>query len=288
MSSELPMLKPRDPLNDQNRLREIRGALALSDPKRAVMLACRALDDGLNEPLLFYLRAKARLRQNRPDEAARDLIQAAARASDDVRLRFACGAELIALQQFADAIPVLEEAIRLDPTHAPGHFSLGWALEVMGDSVRALDSFEKVLTLDPRHAAALARLACIALHMGDMSLARDYAERSLAIDANEYEALCATVKIALAANDFDRAEQFLQRLLQLKTLAPDDHATVMGMVGDLRHAQMRFADAFRAYGAANSEKRNYFAPRFERPAGQRFGDYVHWLAAQFESGARAV
>jgi hypothetical protein len=59
----------------------------------------------------------------------------------------------------------------------------------------------------------------------------------------------------------------------------------MGMLGDLRHAQKRFAEAFKAYGAANAEKRKYFGPQFERRTGQRFSDYVHWLATRFEAGA---
>jgi tetratricopeptide (TPR) repeat protein len=256
--------------------------------QNAVMLACSALDEGLDEPLLFYLRSKGRIRQNRPEDAARDLKASAARAPDDGRMQLACGEALIALQLFSEAITVLEAAIRLDANRAQGHFSLGWAYDVTGDLLRAGECYGKAVAFDPRHAGALARLSCLALHMGDISRARNYASRSLAIDADEYEALCAQVKIALAVNDFDHAEQNLQRLLELKTIAPDDRATVMGMLGDLRHAQKRFAEAFNAYGAANAERRAYFGPRFERRAGQRFADYVHWLAAQFEGAVRTA
>jgi tetratricopeptide (TPR) repeat protein len=278
---ERPEFRLRNPVHDARTLREVRGAMASSDMSRAVLLACRALDDGLTDPLLFYLRAQFLIQQGKQDEAVRDLTQAAMLAPADARMRIACGADLIRLKRNSDAIDMLKEAVRLEPSLAPGHFNLGWAHEHAGELAPAAACYEKAVALDSRYASALARLAGVALRLGDLQTARDYANRALAIDPNEYHALSTEVDVALAQNEQDRAEACVQRLLALQHLPPDDHAGALRLLGDLRHAQGHFADAFEAYASANAETEEFFKPQFGQSGKESFTNYIAWLTAYF-------
>jgi hypothetical protein len=53
-------------------------------------------------------------------------------------------------------------------------------------------------------------------------------------------------------------------------------------LGDLRHAQARYPQAFAAYSESNRLKYMYYAHRFETP-GTTAADYCRWLTRQFEN-----
>ena len=48
-----------------------------------------------------------------------------------------------------EAIPHLQEALRLDPSHAEAHSNLGVALARRGRVVEAIDHYREALRLDP-------------------------------------------------------------------------------------------------------------------------------------------
>jgi hypothetical protein len=58
---------------------------------------------------------------------------------------------------------------------------------------------------------------------------------------------------------------------------PVERAIAMGMIGDIRHVQQRYAEAFDAYTTANDSKYGVFAPRFDRAGGETAFSYTLWL-----------
>ena len=148
------MSKLPNPIRDERVLHEIRGALAASDGQRAVALACRALDDGLRDPLLFYLRAKALIRQSKAEAAVQDLLQTLSLAPSDIDMRIACAIDLIGLEHAHEAIVVLRHAVRLDPGNWFAHFNLGRAYDAVEDIRSAIASYELTVALAPGHAVS--------------------------------------------------------------------------------------------------------------------------------------
>jgi tetratricopeptide (TPR) repeat protein len=71
---------------------------------------------------------------------------------------------LVLKGKLAEALPYLEEAIRLQPNRAPGHFVLGRALATLGRSKEATEQYRRAFELDPSDLEACGALA--------MSLAR--------------------------------------------------------------------------------------------------------------------
>ncbi len=66
-------------------------------------------------------------------------------------------------QQFDEAVPRFEEAVKLNPKNTNAWNGLGWSLFNSGDPDKAIDSFRKVLELEPTHPAALNGLGQIFL-----------------------------------------------------------------------------------------------------------------------------
>jgi tetratricopeptide (TPR) repeat protein len=277
------MLSARDPVLDERRLHEIKSALAVADRPRAIALACRALEDGLQDAMLLYLRSRALIQQSKYDAAVRDLVQAAALAPADLQLRTTCGSDLVELEHTREAIAILEESVGLAPDFAPAHFELGLAYEREDDHDRAKACYERTLALDPNHAGALGLLSALALQKGETSLASGYADQALAIDAEEYNALCTRAGVALAAGDTDEALALVRRLLGRKSLTPHEHAEALGLLGDVRHAERRFAEAFNAYTAGNARKRALYRVQFGGPGRESYSSYIAWLANHFET-----
>jgi tetratricopeptide (TPR) repeat protein len=66
-------------------------------------------------------------------------------------------------QQFADAVPKFEEAVKLNPKNTNAWNGLGWSLFNSGDPDKAIEAFQKVLAIEPTHPAALNGLGQIFL-----------------------------------------------------------------------------------------------------------------------------
>ncbi len=82
------------------------------------------------------------------DEAERALAALEERHPDDPPLLRMRGEVLVALQRFADALPVLRRCADLDPTLTRVQFQLGTALVATGDRAGALEAFAREIALN--------------------------------------------------------------------------------------------------------------------------------------------
>ncbi len=89
------------------------------------------------------------------------------------------GRERLAAGDAAGAAEALEEAARLDPFSAEGHYLLGKALRARGDAFRAMTALERAVELQPGLFPALRSLAATYLDKGFRSKASETLERAV-------------------------------------------------------------------------------------------------------------
>lgn len=94
----------------------------------------------------------------RDQEALAPLRRAAAALKDSFPAHFFLGASLTRIGQFADAVPALQQAARIDPEHPFAKALLGDALEATGRFSEAADQWTELLSLDRQNPYAHAGL----------------------------------------------------------------------------------------------------------------------------------
>lgn len=94
-----------------------------------------------------------------PELGAEILRHAVRLAPRDPEVRGSLGIALLEARQAKEAIPHLDEAVRLDPDNAAERtFELGVGFAEAGDHATAAALFRRAAELDPRHKAAWIRL----------------------------------------------------------------------------------------------------------------------------------
>ena len=276
------MPKNRDLAQDAQTIAEIQALASGADIPRAIELARAALADGLVHPLLLNLRASSWHQQGRLDEALADLERAMQLAPQDLFVRNAYGMTLVHLERWNEAFPVLKETVALVPHSPAAHYALGWAYERTGQLDAARASYEMAVDLDPNFVMPLPHLADFAQRRSDWATAKDYANRALRLDPNHYVARTILASVSIAEGHLDQAELLVLPLIGRKTGAPLDDAQGRRVLGDLRHAQGRYPQAFQAYTLGNKMKYDVHAKRYEQP-GTTGTDYCRWLSDYFEA-----
>ena len=260
------------------RVEAVTEALRASDTAAAIMRARAALDEGLVHPLLLNLRAFWYESEGQLVEALRDLERAHALAPDDAQVANAYGLALARQNRLPEAISLFSTAIASLPDFAPAHFNRGWASESVGEMDAARESFEEAvrLTADrPGAVEALARLAVLAVRRGDWDEARRTAATALAIAPGQRSARLSDARAQIGQGNLEAAERGLEFLCAEANLDAQERYDVLGALGDLRHAQMRYTEAYRAYADANLAIRADAAGRF---AGSETAlDLVRWI-----------
>ena len=270
----------RDPAKDNRQVEAIRTVVQAGDIARAVKLACAALDTGLIHPMLLHLRAHGHDVAGRFADALSDLRIAFQIAPGDIYVRNAFGLLLARLGYLKEAGPILAETAAMAPGFAAAHYSLGWFQAFTGDVEAARRSFEATIALHPDMPEALAHLASLASDQADWPATERFATRALAIRPNQPVALTARAAAATAQGHLDDAEAALAPLGDLSALPPLEAARALTTMGDLRHAQGRYKEAFEIYAARNHDIFQRAAPRYDL-AGHTATDHVHRLRAYF-------
>jgi tetratricopeptide (TPR) repeat protein len=270
----------RDAARDAQTVREVAAAVSAQDIPRAVRLAREALAAGVIHPLLLNLRSHWLTKQGHSAEALDDLRTAMALAPRDIFVRNALGVLLGKTGNWTEALAVLQETVEIAPGFAPAHFSLGWVREFTGELDKAKLCFETAARLDPNFADPHAHLASLAYRRADWAGTDVLAARALKLDPENCVALTALAAAALAQGQLERTEALLARLSGRSDLPPTEAALYKTVLGDLRDAQGRYAEAFAAYSARNDEKFAQAAPRYDIE-GSRATDYVQWLTDYF-------
>ncbi len=275
---------------------------AAAEAETLVRAARKALESGAPHPLLLNLRASWLEQQGRDLEALRDLDLAVRLAPRDALVLNAYGILLARLQKRKEAIAAFSTAVEIVPEFAQAHFNLGCAFEAVGDLGQGERCFARALELKPDYAPVLSEMAGLAYRRGDWDKVTEYARRALSIDRNQHGAALALAATRVAQRDFTEAEVLLSELLSNTAMSAGQRGLAMGVLADLRHAQLRFAEAFEAYTESNALKRQEYAPQFEQPGresayhyGLRLRDYFERLdatqwrrssAVSFARGAR--
>ncbi|MBL6853147.1 MAG: sulfotransferase [Alphaproteobacteria bacterium] len=276
------MRKNRDAAQDAQTLAEIETLASGQNIPRAIDLARAALDDGLVHPLLLNLRSSWLVAQGRQQEALADLRQAVAIAPGDLFVRNALGMLLVSAESYGEALPLLKETAELMPESPLAQYSYGFVLERMGEIDGARRQFETTVALDPTFLRALPHLADFAQRRSDWEAAKEYANRALALDSNHYVARTILAIVSIAEGNLEQAELLLLPLIGRRADAPLDASLARRVLGDLRHAQGRYAQAFQAYTLSNRQKYDIYAKRYDQP-GATGTDYCRWLSDYFDT-----
>ncbi|WP_165771941.1 tetratricopeptide repeat protein [Niveispirillum lacus] len=125
------------------------------------------LTDPRNAQLLNLLGV-ACLQQGDPAEAVRLLTDAVRRQPSAPDFHDNLGSALRAQGNPAPAVEAHRKALRLRPDHAPYLFNLGNALAAMGAHRQAADAYVKSLAVRPGHAGAMFNLANSRRALGDL------------------------------------------------------------------------------------------------------------------------
>jgi Flp pilus assembly protein TadD len=271
----------RDTVQDAQTIARVEAAARANDLSRAVELARAALSDGLVHPLLLNVRSHWFLERGRPDAALADLRRAFQLAPTDVFVRNALGLLLVQLDHRDEAIPLMRETAELFPDSAIAQYSLGSALERAGELDEARTHHERAVALDPSFAKPLAHLADFAQRRSDYAAAKRYANAALALEPQHYVAHTILAIVALSEGRVAEAEALITPQLARPAETPIDAAVARRVLGDVRHAQGRYAQAFASYTESNRQKYEIHKRQFETP-GSTAADYAQWLLDYFK------
>jgi len=134
------------------------------------------------------------------------------------------------LGRHADAVPLLETALRLDPSLTEARYILALCLMRTGRPEAARDAFARAGSDAPDDPRPLTGLAALALAAGDFGPALERAEQALARDGANADALNLKGAALKEMGDFDAARAAYDRTIEL---APD-HAEARANRGALR------------------------------------------------------
>ncbi len=171
-----------------------------SDLQHAVQIAQSLLPAGGDAQAAPYEVAEPLALQALDEQSAERAMHwvdwALARRTDDGRIWLLKGLVLLQSSQRDAAIPALERAADLMPTHAGSHLGLGWACLLQGERARARQAFEAAAQASPAFAEVYGSLAVLDVTEGHKDTARAQVRRAQGLDRH-----CASALFALALLD---------------------------------------------------------------------------------------
>lgn len=118
-----------------------------------------------------------------------------------------------------EAITLLEEAARKDPSSAVIQFQLGYALSAAGEDIRAIEAFRRVLQIDPGVRAARLNLAYLLVKTGRAEEALPLAQQCLEQDPEDPKAAFLFGRALAGAGQWRAAAEAYEKAARK---APDD------------------------------------------------------------------
>jgi Flp pilus assembly protein TadD len=225
-----------------------------------VTLARAGAQAGLRHPLVFRLLARDLERKGQFGQAIGLLRQGLELSPRDPALMTLLGTCLTRAGRPLEATRAFRGALGVDPKCADAFYGLGDLAALQGEADAAEDSFTRAIQVRPDHVEALAALATLLARTGRIEDARPHAERALALRRDHPIAASAMATIEIAEGDHAGAEARLQALLMSPSVTPLIRATAYAQLGDARHGQGRWREAFRSYEVAGASFRELYAP----------------------------
>jgi predicted Zn-dependent protease len=128
--------------------------------------------------------------------------------------------DLMAAQQFEQAVSIYRELVRDLPNNPGMVLNLGLALNYSGHKREALGEFERVLRLDPANAVALLFLGTTYLDLGEPAKALSPLEKVVKAEPENPDAQEALAETFLALKRLERAAESYQKLSQIDSSNP--------------------------------------------------------------------
>lgn len=275
-------------MRHQQWLVQLDAALRTQGLEPAGRLALKAVEDGVEHPGVLNLAASAHFNSNRFEEALELLKRAESFSPNDPKLLNSIGICLKSLGRLDDARSALDRALEIDPNMASAHFNRAVLLEELKYSKAARSDYERAAALDPNQLESLARIAWLDAQSGDTASARRQSERVLTRSPSNAVARMALSFADLQEGSLEAAAARLSELSRDPSLDEDNKTIVLGLMGDLRDAEGRPAEAFAAYQQSNSRLRAANAARFEAPGAITPTDQAKRLTKWFETADPAL
>ena len=267
----------------QQWLEQVDSAMRAQGVPAAAELSLRAIAAGVEHPALLNLAASALSGEGRFSEALPLLKRGRALSPRDPNILNSLGICLKSLGQEHAALEALNGALKIDPDMAAAHFNRGTVLEALSEIRRARAAYEKAAALNPTYVEPLASLAWLDALAGNTRSARTHAESAL-----KHSPANALARMALASADLQSGNltDAAARLSQLGAdpgLTSLNRSIVLGLIGDLKDAENRPAEAFAAYQAGNKELKTLNVGRFEAAGKDNALAHAQRLARWFEA-----
>lgn len=163
----------------------------------------------------------------------------------------ALGAYALALSdrgRAAEAVPLFERALALDPKSAVTAQNLGYALFQLRDYAAAATHFRRALELDPKFAAAHNNLGLARAELGDAAGAIESYRAALALDPDHAGAHQNLARLLFALNRFEEAARHYEAVVARRPRSADAHYNLglaLARSGAIERAQRSFDEALR-------------------------------------------
>jgi len=246
-------------VRDQQWLVRLDAALRNQGMGAAGQLAIQAVAEGVTHPGVLNLAASAHFGRGRFDDALQLLRRARANSPGDPQVLNSMGLCLKAVGRTDEALQAFDDALAIRPGMPSAHFNRGILLQELKYPKAARAAYEQAAALDPNYIDALASIAGLDAQAGDTVSARKLGNQVLARAPTHVAARIAVASADLQEGELDAAEARLSGLNKEATLEEVDRAVVLGLIGDLKDAQGRPAEAFVAYAESNAGLKAMYA-----------------------------
>jgi Flp pilus assembly protein TadD len=154
------------------------------------------------------------------------------------------------------ALPLLQNAVRVQPGLVAAHFALGTVLLQRRDTDGARRAFEQVLKLNPRATIARVALAQAAFEKGDSRKALQLAQQAAEQDPDHAGAQLTYVRMLRAAGEQERADSEVAALLKREP----NQAVLLIEQGAIRFERRDLRGARAAFSRASALAPNAIEP----------------------------
>lgn len=151
-----------------------------------------------------------------PDKPYATLQKDPTRDTDTARALCASAVALIDEGKFAEAEPVLKQALESDVLYGPAHSNLGWVYYQRGDYYQAAWEFQYAAKLMPYQPEPRNNLGLVMEETGKLNEAIDNYDRALALQPDNPELLANSARARLRRGDRDRrVVELLEQLVSV-------------------------------------------------------------------------
>jgi tetratricopeptide (TPR) repeat protein len=220
--------------------------LANSEPEKAFSEVASVYQQHPNELMAKKRYIELLIQHNQIDQAVKLNEEILKQNSKDAEALTFKGQILNLQQKSADAVSVLEAAVKSNPAGPVGHYQLGVAYATTGNVSGAEKEWREAVKLNPQMLDAQARLASLALRKGDIILLEESASQWLKFYPSAPQGYLMRGIARMKRGDVSGAEVDLRKAIEL------DPKSVLGCTGlaDLFAAQKHFQEAQKFYEQA--------------------------------------